>query len=73
MNKLLKLMLGKTKFNSWMKYSKGMAASIIQIRFRKYYNTKLGLDDDNLSNYTETEKEKVMEKRKNSKVYIQRQ
>jgi|TARA_B110001450_G_C17635976_1_gene487192 hypothetical protein len=60
-------MSGKTK--SWMKYSKGMAASIIQIRFRKYYNTKLGLDYDNLSNYTQADFEKVMEKRKNNKVY----
>ena len=43
LKKKLAVMAQKTK--SWTKYSKDMAATIIQRRYRKYYNLKLGLDD----------------------------
>lgn len=63
-------MAQKTK--SWTKYSKEMAATIIQRRYRKYYNLKLGLDDEGASNYDLWDQDKVINFRRESKVFPQR-
>ena len=49
-----------------------MAATIIQRRYRKYYNNRFGLDEDNQSNYSARDFAKVMEQRKNNEIYAQR-
>ena len=68
--KQLAVMAQKTK--SWTKYSKEMAATIIQRRYRKYYNLKLGLDDEGASNYDLWDQDKVINFRRESKVFPQR-
>ena len=70
LKKKLAVMAQKTK--SWTKYSKDMAATIIQRRYRKYYNLKLGLDDQGASNYDLWDQDKVINFRRESKVFPQR-